>query len=154
MLQNISLNTFTNLAIMIFAGMALGRLVKLIKLPNVTGYLLAGLLLGPSVLGLLSEDFLAAASLISDMALGFIAFSIGNEFRVSQLKKIGKQATIIGIFQAVFTTVIVDAALIGLHFLMCVHFNVIFQNILEEVYKPGNIREYFNSGLGHSRNLL
>ena len=56
--------------------------------------------------------------IISDVALGFIAFSIGNEFRMKDLKQFGKQATIIGIIQAVFTTIVVDIALIGLHFIM------------------------------------
>ncbi len=112
MLQDISLNTFTNLAIMIFAGMALGRLVKLIKLPNVTGYLLAGLLLGPSVLGLLSEDFLSAATLISDMALGFIAFSIGNEFKISYFKRVGATPIVIATLESLFAVVFVSGALI------------------------------------------
>lgn len=112
MLQDISLNTFTNLAIMIFAGMALGRLVKLIKLPNVTGYLIAGLLLGPSVLGILSEDFLSGATLISDMALGFIAFSIGNEFKISYFKRVGAMPIIIATLESLFAVVFVAGALI------------------------------------------
>ena len=65
-----------------------------------------------------SSEHVEALSIISDVALGFIAFAIGNEFRVSQLKQIGKQATVIAIFQAVTATIFVDAALIGLHFLM------------------------------------
>ncbi len=112
MLQDFSLNTFTNLALMIFAGMALGRLVKLIKLPNVTGYLLAGLLLGPSVLGILNEDFLSSASLISEMALGFIAFSIGNEFKISYFKRVGAMPIIIATFESLFAVVFVSVALI------------------------------------------
>ena len=109
---NISLNTFINLAIMIFAGMALGRLVKLIKLPNVTGYLLAGLLLGPSVLGLLNEDFLSSASIISEMALGFIAFSIGNEFKISYFKRVGATPIVIATLESLFAVVFVAGALI------------------------------------------
>lgn len=109
---NISLNTFINLAIMIFAGMALGRLVKLIKLPNVTGYLLAGLLLGPSVLGILNEDFLASASIISEMALGFIAFSIGNEFKISYFKRVGATPIVIATLESLFAVVFVAGALV------------------------------------------
>ena len=112
MLQDFSLNTFTNLALMIFAGMALGRLVKLIKLPNVTGYLLAGLLLGPSVLGILNEDFLSSASIISEMALGFIAFSIGNEFKISYFKRVGIMPIVIATFESLFAVVFVAGALI------------------------------------------
>lgn len=112
MLQDISLNTFINLAIMIFTGMALGRLVKLIKLPNVTGYLLAGLVLGPSVLGILNEDFLSSASIISDAALGFIAFSIGNEFKISYFKRVGITPIVIATFESLFAVVFVSGALI------------------------------------------
>jgi Kef-type K+ transport system membrane component KefB len=112
MLEGISLNTFISLAIMIFTGMALGRLVKLIKLPNVTGYLLAGLLLGPSVLGLISEDFLSSSSIISDAALGFIAFSIGNEFKISYFKRVGAMPIVIAIFESLFAVVFVALALI------------------------------------------
>ena len=65
-----------------------------------------------------SKDQLKGFSIIADVALGFIAFSMGNEFRIEQLKKIGKRATIIGIFQAVFTSILVDAFLIGLHFII------------------------------------
>ena len=114
------------LSVALFAGLMLSRLAKLVKLPAVTAYLIAGILVGPYVLGALGVDGLGFTSMenidrysiIPDVALGFIAFSIGNEFRLSQLKTIGKQATVIGIFQAVFTTLLVDAALIGLHFLI------------------------------------
>ncbi len=112
------------LSIALFAGLMLSRLAKLVHLPAVTAYLVAGILIGPYLLGQLGVDGLGftsmenieAYSLIPDVALGFIAFSIGNEFRLSQLKLIGKKATVIGIWQAVFTTILVDAALIALHF--------------------------------------
>ena len=113
------------LAIALFAGLMLSRLAKLVQLPAVTAYLVAGILIGPFCLGRIGVDGIGFTKnalddlgIISDVALGFIAFSIGNEFRLSQLKKIGKQATVIGIFQAVFTTLLVDAALIGLHFII------------------------------------
>ena len=114
------------ISIAIFAGLMLSRLAKLLKLPAVTAYLVAGILIGPYVLGqfgieglgFVSGENVKSFSIISEVALGFIAFSIGNEFRVSQLKKIGKQATIIGIVQALVTAILVDVALIGLHFAM------------------------------------
>ncbi len=112
MLSGITLNTFAYLAIMIFCGMALGRLVKKIKLPNVTGYLIAGLLLGPSVLGLLSEGFLDEISVISDAALGFIAFSIGNEFKISYFKRVGITPIVIACFESFFAVIFVAVALI------------------------------------------
>ncbi len=112
------------------AGLLLSRLVKKLKLPAVTGYLIAGILIGPYCLGQLGQfldipwlgyidkEAVEGASILSKIALGFIAFAIGDEFRLSSLKKIGKQATIIGIFQALVATVVVDAALIGLYFLL------------------------------------
>ena len=112
MFEELKLNTFVDLALMIFAGMAMGRLVKKIKLPNVTGYLLAGLLLGPSVLGILSEDFLTAVSVISDAALGFIAFSIGNEFKISYFKRVGVTPIVIATLESLFAVVFVAAALL------------------------------------------
>ncbi|MGM9626306.1 MAG: cation:proton antiporter, partial [Eubacteriales bacterium] len=97
-----------------------------ISLPAVTAYLVAGILVGPCCIGLLgieglgftSAEALSKLSIISDCALGFIAFSIGNEFRLSQLKKTGRQATVIGIVQACAATLIVDIVLIIMHFIM------------------------------------
>lgn len=123
--MNHTASILLSLSIALLAGLLLSRLVKLVKLPAVTAYLIAGVLIGPFVLGALNipgigitTEQLEGFGIISDVALGFIAFSMGNEFRLAQLKKIGKQATIIGIFQALFTTVIVDAALILLHLAM------------------------------------
>lgn len=115
-----------SLSIALLSGLMLSRLAKLAQLPAVTAYLVAGILIGPYCLGALgvpglgfiSHADVKSYSLLCDVALGFIAFSIGNEFRLSQLKKIGKQATIVGIFQAVITTLLVDAVLIALHFAM------------------------------------
>lgn len=115
-----------SLSIALFSGLMLSRLAKKVSLPAVTAYLVAGVIIGPYLLGSFGFEGLGFTSMeqiesygiISDIALGFIAFSIGNEFRLSQLKKTGKQATVVGIFQAVFAAVLVDAALIGLHFLI------------------------------------
>lgn len=114
-----------SISIALLTGLLLSRLAKKINLPAVTAYLVAGILIGPFVLGALNvpgigitHEQLAGFSIISDVALGFIAFSMGNEFRIEQLKKIGKKATIIGIFQALVTTVVVDIFLISLHFIM------------------------------------
>ena len=114
-----------SLSIALLAGLLLSRLVKLLKLPAVTAYLIAGVLIGPFVLGAIGIDGIGITAnqihglgIICDLALGFIAFSMGNEFRLEEIKKIGKAATVIGIFQAVFTCLIVDAILIGIHFLI------------------------------------
>lgn len=118
------METLLALSIALFSGLILSRLAKLLNLPAVTAYLVAGVLIGPYFLGsfgvkglgFISMEDLNSYSLLSDIALGFIAFSIGNEFRLSQLKSIGKQALVIGVFQAVFTTIVVDVVLILLHF--------------------------------------
>ena len=115
-----------SLSIALFAGLMLSRVAKLVKLPAVTAYLVAGILVGPFFLGkigiegvgFISMEAIDTFAILTDVALGFIAFAIGNEFRLAQLKQIGKKATVIGIFQAVTATVLVDAALIPLHFLI------------------------------------
>ena len=111
------------LAAALVGGLMLSRLTKLIKLPAVTAYLVAGLLLGPFCLGRLglpglgfnSMEQVEGLSIVTQTALGFIAFTIGNEFRLSQLKATGAKAITIGILQAVITTVLVDLVLIVLH---------------------------------------
>lgn len=116
--------TLICLSLALIIGLLMTRLAKLVKLPAVTAYLVTGLIIGPFVLGALNVPGLGFQSLgqvegfkiISQTALGFIAFAIGNEFRFSQLKAMGKQAIIIGILQAVITTVVVDIGLVVLHF--------------------------------------
>lgn len=107
------LNTLTDLAIMIFAGMFCGRMAKHIRLPNVTGYLVAGLLIGPSVFGVLSADFLDTVGIISTVALGFIAFSIGNEFKITYFKRVGVAPVVIACLESLFAVVFVVLGLIG-----------------------------------------
>lgn len=107
-------------------GLLMTRVFKLLKLnlPDVTAYLISGIIIGPYVIGhmglegigLLSMEEVEKLKIISDVALGFIAFAIGNEFRLSELKAIGKKATVIGIFQAVITSALVDVILLALHF--------------------------------------
>lgn len=112
------------LAVALIAGLLMSRVAKLVNLPAVTAYLVAGLILGPFCLGRLGIPGLGFQTLenvetykiVSQVALGFIAFAIGNEFRLSQLKSMGKQAIIVGVLQAVITTALVDVALVALHF--------------------------------------
>ncbi len=111
------------LAVALVGGLMLSRLTKIFHLPAVTAYLVAGLLLGPFCLGALklpgigfnSLEQVEGLSIVTQTALGFIAFTIGNEFRLRQLKAMGKSAITIGILQAVVTTVLVDVVLIILH---------------------------------------
>ena len=115
-----------SLSIALFAGLMLSRLAKVAKLPAVTAYLIAGILVGPYLLGsfgiaglgFISMEDVEAYSILTDVALGFIAFSIGNEFRLGELKKTGKQAFVIGVFQALAATLLVDLALLAVHLMM------------------------------------
>ena len=115
-----------SLSFTLLVGLMMSRLAKPLGLPAVTAYLVAGLLIGPFALGLLDipgigfhdvED-IEALSAVSKVALGFIAFEIGNEFRISQLKKTGKQAAVIGVIQALVAALIVDIVLVCIHFVM------------------------------------
>ena len=112
------------LASALIGGLMLSRLSKLLNLPAVTAYLISGLLLGPFALGRLNIpgfgfqmlEQVELMGIVTETALGFIAFTIGNEFRLSQLRTMGRSAITIGILQALITTVVVDIILIGLHF--------------------------------------
>lgn len=115
-----------SVSIAVLAGLLMTRVFKPFKLPSVTAYLIAGVLIGPYCLGALhingigfvSEDAVSRLSLISEVSLAFIAFSIGNEFRLEALKETGRQAFIIGVFQALAATLLVDLALGVVHLIM------------------------------------
>lgn len=115
-----------SVSIAVLAGLLMTRAFKPFKLPSVTAYLIAGVLIGPYFLGSLhingvgfiSEEAVSKLSLISEVSLAFIAFSIGNEFRLEELKKTGRQALVIGIFQALAATFLVDLALFAVHLIM------------------------------------
>ena len=129
------LQTVLSLAIAMAVGLLLTRLMKVLKLPNITGYLLAGLIVGPHVFNfigsengemfnlfklegtksLIGTETFTNGSLITTVALGFIAFSIGSSFELKQMRSLGKSVTVITVFQAVATALLVDLALIVLH---------------------------------------
>ena len=120
------MSTLLSVSIALLAGLLMTRLFKPFKLPDVTAYLIAGVLIGPYCVGALGVDgfgfssmhAVEALGLVADVALGFIAFSIGSEFRLEELKKTGKQAFVIGIVQALVATLFVDLALLGVHYMM------------------------------------
>ena len=118
-----------SISVAALAGLLMSRVCKLLKLPAVTGYLIAGILVGGFCLGSLvlpggyhlgfkGSEHIEMLSILSEIALGFIAFSIGSEFRLSELKKTGKQATVIGILQALATAAICVVILLSLHFIL------------------------------------
>ena len=124
-----TIQTLLSIAVCLFAGLMMTRALKRLHLPDVTAYLIAGVCIGTYcigrfVIGGFSFGFndqiapVGSFTIISDIALGFITFDIGNEFRLSDLKHTGKKATVIGIVQAVVATLVVDAVLVGLHFLL------------------------------------
>ena len=120
------MQSLMSIAVALMAGLLLSRVVKVLRLPAVTGYLIAGILIGPYCLGRLGIPGLGftkieevkALDAISQVALGFIAFAIGNEFRLKQLKQTGRQATVVAFTQAIAATLLVDLVLIGLHFIV------------------------------------
>lgn len=103
------------LAIMLFAGFLVTRLTKLLKLPNVTAYILAGVLLGPWVLGAVDSNVITHMSFLSDVALSFIAFGVGRYFSFSTIKTTGKGVFLITILESVLAGVLVTLA-VGLSF--------------------------------------
>ncbi len=118
-----------SISICALVGLLMSRVCKLLKLPAVTGYLIAGILVGSFCLGRFvlpggyhlgfnSIEEIKGLGIISEIALGFIAFSIGSEFRLSELKKTGKQAFVIGVVQAIVTAAVCFGVLFGLHFIL------------------------------------
>ncbi len=110
-------------------GLLLTRVLKPLNLPDVTAYLLGGVIIGAFCLGRFNlagyslgyNDTLSpvdAFTIISDVALGFIAFDIGNEFRLESLKKTGKKVVVVGICEGVMATIVADIALIATHFII------------------------------------
>ena len=105
------------IGIAVFTGLIFGKLVKLIKLPNVTGYLIGGLIIGPSVLGklginIIPENAIEELGYFSDIALGFIAFTIGTNFQFDYFKRVGVKPIVIAIFESLFAVVFVFVALV------------------------------------------
>lgn len=121
------INIYTSLALALFLSLLSSKLIKKLKLPNVTGYLIIGLLAGPYCLKILSEDEISQFSMIPNIALGFIAFSIGAEFKLDYLKKVGKAPVIIAFLEGFGATLVVDAVLIALGY------NVPFSIILGSI---------------------
>lgn len=117
------MTTILAISVALIMGLLMTRILRPLKLPDVTAYLIAGVLIGPYVLGRLNIQgvgFISTSdveqyALISSVALGFIAFTIGNEFRLSQLKNIGRQAMVVGIAEGLVASVCVNISMFVLH---------------------------------------
>ena len=110
------------LSLAMVVALLMTRVTRLVRLPNVTAYLIAGVLIGPGVLNLLNSDSIGTLSVLTSVSLGFIAFSIGDEFKLSTLKQIGSQSMIITLFEALGAIVLVDCITVALGFppAMCI----------------------------------
>ncbi|MEG1698442.1 MAG: cation:proton antiporter [Oscillospiraceae bacterium] len=107
------LSTLLSLAVLLLCGLLFSKLIRILKLPDVTGYLVGGLIIGPSLLGLLSIGNVQSLSMISDVALGFIAFSIGSEFKISYFKRVGFTPIVIAIFESLVAVLFVTLGLVA-----------------------------------------
>ena len=96
-----------SLSIMLLAGFLMTRITKKLRLPNVTAYIVAGILIGPYFLNLIPGYFLKDTSFLPDLALAFIAFSTGNFFKVEVLKKNGIKVVVITLFEALMASILV-----------------------------------------------
>jgi NhaP-type Na+/H+ or K+/H+ antiporter len=107
-------NTILNLGLILLLGLLAERLIQKIKLPTVTAFIIAGIFIGPSLLNLINPQLIASSGLISNIALGIIAFSLGESFLFSSFKEIGRAVFYISIAAALLPAVLVT---LGLHFL-------------------------------------
>lgn len=107
------MNVLLSLSVAFLGGLLATKAMKIFNLPNVTGFLIAGLIIGPSICGFVSAEEVSSFSIISDVALGFIAFSIGVEFKFSHLKELGGKVIVITLFQSLLAVALVDIALIA-----------------------------------------
>ena len=109
--ETLTNNVIFSIAALILLGLVGGKLVEIIKFPKVTGYILIGIVIGPGVAGILNHDMLHQFTIIRQMAIGFIGYTIGLELKLKKLMKTGKQVTVITLSQAFLTTFLVTAAI-------------------------------------------
>lgn len=108
----VDLGALLSASIVLFTGLIFGKLVTYFRLPNVTGYLLGGLLIGPSVLNILSTESVASLGVVSQVALGFIAFTIGLSFKISYFKRVGLTPIVIALFESTLAVIVVQGVLL------------------------------------------
>lgn len=106
-LPSTSAQVVLSLAVMLFAGFLMTRLTKLVRLPNVTGYILAGVLIGPYLLNLIPQNVIQGMDFVTDVALAFIAFGVGKYFRLSRLRQNGRKVLILTVFEALTAALLI-----------------------------------------------
>lgn len=111
-LSLLQINVILNSALLLIAGFLVGKLVNKIKLPAVTGYLIAGIILGPSILNLMTPEMSEAAIWLSHLALSLIAFNIGSQFTIRTLKSLGSGILWITFLEATGASLIVTLSMI------------------------------------------
>ena len=99
--------TMISLALILILGFAMTRLSKRLRLPNVTAYIVTGILLGPYVLDVIPASFIEGTEFVTDIALAFIAFSVGEHFEFAKLKKTGAKSVVITLFEALTASLLV-----------------------------------------------
>lgn len=95
-----------NIAIMLASGFLLTRITKRLRLPDVTGYIISGVIIGPWCLKLIAPDFIEQMDFVTDLALAFIAFGVGKYFKLSALKANGKNMVILTLFEALIAGIL------------------------------------------------
>lgn len=106
-ISSTSAQVILSLAVMLFSGFLMTRLTKLAHLPNVTGYILAGVLIGPCVLNLIPETVQNGMDFVTDVALAFIAFGVGKYFKLGRLRKNGRSVLILTVFESLIAALLV-----------------------------------------------
>ena len=113
-------NLVLGLAVLLLTGLAFGKLSKKLHIPNVTGYLLGGFLIGPGFFslffpnytGVVSTEYVESLKIIADIELAFIAFTVGTEFRFEYLKRLGPAPVVIAIFESLFAVIFITLGLL------------------------------------------
>src|SRR5919107_1712860 len=103
------MSELTSLGLILLFALLVGHIVKVAKIPEVTGYLVAGMLVGPSVLGWVSHENLQALHVFSEVGLGLILFSIGGVFELSRMRRIGRRVLLLTLIESMIASVLVTA---------------------------------------------
>lgn len=110
-ITNASAQVILGLSIILFAGFVITRITKKLRLPNVTGYILSGVLIGPYVLDLIPGEIVEHMEFVTDVALAFIAFGVGRYFKLSTLRASGSKIVILTLFESLAAAVLVTASM-------------------------------------------